>query len=229
LSTVFFDGRFAAVRRHAREKAREARTEVYRRHILEAAERVFAERGFEPAKLQEISAQAGLSMGTIYAIFPGKTELFTALLEERGQELLRLVREVAADGGEPRDTLERLCDVYVGWFVAHPDFLRTHLRSGVSWALGPALATGTQVQCWQDIHREQSAIFRRGVEAGTFVDEDPEFLAKLFSVTDQVLLADWVAGGMRASREALVARLRAQIERSFCASTPRAKARAARG
>ncbi len=67
----------------------EVRSDLYRHHILEAAEDVFAERGFEAAKLQEISAACGLSMGTIYAIFPGKEELFRALLEERGAELLR--------------------------------------------------------------------------------------------------------------------------------------------
>ena len=55
--------------RRPREEARRARNELYRQHILQAAERVFSERGFENAKLQEISAQAGLSMGTIYSIF----------------------------------------------------------------------------------------------------------------------------------------------------------------
>jgi len=212
-----------------RDEARRARTDVYRQHVFAAAEQVFAERGFEAAKLQDISRRAGLSMGTIYAIFPGKTELFTALLEARGQELLGLVRDVAGSGAAPREALDRLIEVYIGYFVQHPAFLRTHLRSGVSWALGPALATGTQVQCWEDIHREQAAIFQRGVETGAFVDEDPDFLAKLFSVIDQVLLAEWVAGGMRASRESLVVRLRAQVERSFCPPAPRTGARAARG
>jgi len=72
-----------AVRRKPRDEARRARNDVYRQHILEAAEKVFADSGFEPAKVQDISTLAGLSMGTIYAIFPGKTELHRALLEER--------------------------------------------------------------------------------------------------------------------------------------------------
>ena len=54
---------------------------MYRQHILDAAERVFADRGYETAKVQDISALAGLSMGTIYAVFPGKLDLFTAILE----------------------------------------------------------------------------------------------------------------------------------------------------
>jgi len=68
--------------------ARNARNQLYRTHIMEAGRSgVFAERGFESAKLQEISALADLSMGTIYSIFASKDELFLALLEERGSEL----------------------------------------------------------------------------------------------------------------------------------------------
>jgi AcrR family transcriptional regulator len=208
------------VRRKPREEARKARTEVYRQHILEAAEQVFAERGFETAKLQDISARVALSMGTIYAIFPGKAELFAALLEWRGGELLGLVQSVTAPGAPPRETLDRLIEVYIGYFVDHPTFLRMHLRSGVSWALGPAIATGAQVEVWQQIHRLQADIFRRGVTDGVFVDEDPSYLAKLFSVMDQVLLADWVGAGMTADRATLVARLRAQAERSFASGSP---------
>lgn len=204
------------MRRKPKEEAREARNEVYRQHILDAAEVVFAERGFEAAKLQEISAKAGLSMGTIYAIFPGKTELFTAILEEHGEAILALVQAIVAEAPTPRAALERLIELYVGYFVDHPDFLRMHLRSGASWALGPARATAGQVQCWQDIHRLHAEIFRRGVEARVFVDEDPDYLAKLFTVIDQVLLSEWVAGGMQDDRGHLTTRLRTQAERSFC-------------
>jgi AcrR family transcriptional regulator len=142
-------------------------------------------------------------------------ELFTAILETRGGEVLALVQAVAQADGSAREALDRLIDVYIGYFVEHPAFLRMHLRSGASWALGPALATAGQIQVWQDIHALHAGIFRRGVASGEFVDEDPEYLAKLFTVMDQVLLAEWVAGGMKAGRERLVERLRAQVERSF--------------
>src|SRR5438445_3688188 len=192
-----------AARRKPRDEARRARTDVYRQHIVEAAEQVFAERGFAPAKLQDISRLAGLSMGTIYAIFPSKADLHRAILEERGLELLSLAREAAARKGPARAALDALIEVYIGYFVAHPGFLRMHLRAGTSWALSPT-GTDAQVQHWQDIHALQAEIFRRGIAEGAFVDEDPGFMARLFSVMDQVLLADWVTGGMRAGRADLV-------------------------
>ena len=203
-------------RKKARDEAREARNGVYRQHILDAAERVFAERGYEAAKVVEIAADCGLSMGTIYAVFPGKAELYTALLGDRGQELLRLARDVSARDLSPREALLALIEVYIDYFVSHPAFLRMHLRSGTSWALGPAMGTPTQVGYWQEIHTLQADIFRRGVALGEFVDEEPDYLAKLFSSMDQVLLADWVADGMRADRDTLARRLRDIVERALC-------------
>jgi len=209
-----------------RDEARRARTDVYRQHVFEAAEEIFAERGFEAAKLQDISRRAGLSMGTIYAIFPSKTDLFRAILEERGRELLTLARGVAAPDRPARAALDALIELYVGYFVAHPGFLRMHLRAGTSWALAPS-GTAAQVKHWEDVHALQADIFRRGVAEGIFVDEDPGYLARLFSALDQVVLADWVARGMKAGREQLVDRLRTQVERSFVRTGARAARRAA--
>ncbi len=197
------------------DKARQARTDVYRQHILESAEQVFAEHGFENAKLQDISRVAGVSMGTIYAIFPGKEELFRALLEARGREMLEVARAGVGGDDDPRAALDRLITAYIDYFLAHPHFLRMHLRLGTSWVLGPSERTQAQVQLWADIHALQSDLMRRGIAAGVFVDEDPAFLAKTFSALDQVLLADWVSGGMRATRDELVARMRALVMRTI--------------
>ena len=206
---------FQAMGRGAREAAKRARTEVYRAHVLEAAVAVFAERGFEATKMQDIAQRADLSLGTIYSVFPGKQELYEAILAEHGQALLALVGELHERRAPAGETLDALIAVYVDYFIGHPDFLRMHLRSGASWALGPVLGTEQQRGFWQQIHALQADIFRRGVAERAFVDEDPDYLAKLFSVMDQVLLADWVARGMRDDRERLVARLCAQVRRSF--------------
>lgn len=197
------------------DKARQARTDVYRQHILEAAERVFAEHGFEAAKLQDISRLAEVSMGTIYAVFASKEELFRAILDARGRDLLEVARACTQAAAEPRAALDRLLVAYIDYFLTHPQFLRMHLRLGTSWVLGPSMSGEAQVQLWNEIHVLQAELMRRGSAVGVFVDEDPAFLAKVFSALDQVLLADWVAGGMQASRDQLVARMRALVARAI--------------
>lgn len=199
--------------RELQDKARQARNDLYREHILDAAEEVFAERGFESAKLQEISARAGVSMGTIYAIFPGKEDLFRGILDRRGQQMLQVARDGAHSDPDPRVALDRLIEAYIDYFIAHPGFLRMHLRLGTSWVLGPAIGSPGQVQLWAEIHTLQAELMRSGIAAGVFVEEDPAFLAKIFSALDQVLLADWVAGGMKADRSELIARMRGLVDR----------------
>src|SRR3954452_5585753 len=64
--------------RAAREEGREAREE-----LLAAALRVFADRGYKEAGVEEIARAAGYSKGALYWHFSGKEDLLLALLEER--------------------------------------------------------------------------------------------------------------------------------------------------
>ena len=49
--------------------------------LLEAAARVFARRGYDGASISEITSEAGLTSGAVYARYASKAELFNATLE----------------------------------------------------------------------------------------------------------------------------------------------------
>ena len=55
---------------------------VKRSQIIEGARRVFIDKGFEAASMNDITREAGVSKGTIYVYFANKEELFEALIEE---------------------------------------------------------------------------------------------------------------------------------------------------
>jgi TetR/AcrR family acrAB operon transcriptional repressor len=57
-----------------------------RERILLQASRVFANKGYQQAKLDEIAREAGLTKGAIYWHFRNKSDLFCSLLEERMQQ-----------------------------------------------------------------------------------------------------------------------------------------------
>ena len=67
----------------------EARARMYRDLVEEAAEHVFAQKGFDDATMQEIAAEAGVSLKTLYATVPGKHELYEAVVEARGMSSSR--------------------------------------------------------------------------------------------------------------------------------------------
>jgi AcrR family transcriptional regulator len=55
--------------------------QLRREQILEAAVKVFAEKGFRAAKMQEVANAAGVANGTVYNYFRSKDEVLLALLE----------------------------------------------------------------------------------------------------------------------------------------------------
>lgn len=57
------------------------RTEVRRDQVLEAATKVFAEKGFHKATIKQIAGEAGVADGTIYNYFADKTDLLLGLLD----------------------------------------------------------------------------------------------------------------------------------------------------
>jgi AcrR family transcriptional regulator len=59
--------------------------------LVDAAAKVFVERGFGGASVEAIAAEAGYTRGAFYSNFASKEELFVALLQERGFELARSV------------------------------------------------------------------------------------------------------------------------------------------
>lgn len=54
---------------------------VRRNHILDAAAKVFAHKGFHPTTIKEVAKEAGVADGTIYNYFESKTHLLFAILE----------------------------------------------------------------------------------------------------------------------------------------------------
>ena len=66
----------------ATDRPLRADAERNRRRVLEAAGRVFAERGLA-ASLDDVAAAAGVGVGTVYRRFPCKDDLVDALFEER--------------------------------------------------------------------------------------------------------------------------------------------------
>ncbi|MGO8772493.1 MAG: TetR/AcrR family transcriptional regulator [Mycobacterium sp.] len=72
----------------AQRWTRERRLEHTRTLLLDAAEELFARKGFSGAALEDIAAAAGYTRGAIYAHFGGKEELFLAVIERHRQRFL---------------------------------------------------------------------------------------------------------------------------------------------
>ena len=63
-----------------------------RRQLLGAAQEIFVAQGYHAAAMDEIAERAGVSKPVLYQHFPGKLELYLALLDESSEALTATVR-----------------------------------------------------------------------------------------------------------------------------------------
>ncbi|MCW2723564.1 MAG: TetR family transcriptional regulator [Frankiales bacterium] len=67
-----------------------------RKQLLGAAQEIFVAQGYHAAAMDDIAERAGVSKPVLYQHFPGKLELYLALLDQHANELVAKVREALA-------------------------------------------------------------------------------------------------------------------------------------
>jgi len=111
------------------------KSEDKRNAILEAATRLFAERGLTAAPTSEISKQAGVAEGTLFTYFETKDDLINALYREIKLELADAMMSDFPRKKNVRTKLQHVWDRYVNWGIAHPKQRKALAQLQVSEAL----------------------------------------------------------------------------------------------
>jgi AcrR family transcriptional regulator len=84
-----------------------------RRQLLDAALEVFVSRGYHAAAMDEIAERAGVSKPVLYQHFPGKLELYLALLDESVDTLVETVRDALVS---TTDNKQRVAATFGAYF-----------------------------------------------------------------------------------------------------------------
>lgn len=84
-----------------------------REQILDGAWRVFKQKGFDAASMNDITREASVSKGTIYVYFQNKDELFAALIDRHRAEFAHSMRDILAGTEEVRDGLWQFGDAFI--------------------------------------------------------------------------------------------------------------------
>lgn len=100
-------------------------------HILEAAEDLFANKGFDGTSVRDIASEAGVNLAMISYYFGSKEKLMAALVEYRANYTKGLLEELSSNETlTPWDKVDRLVDLYVEKILNNYKFHRimtTHL------------------------------------------------------------------------------------------------------
>lgn len=165
------------------QERKEREKERRRQQIMVAAKRVFSDKGFNKATMEDIAQEAELSPGTLYLYFKNKEELYASLSLRILQYLLIRVEHVndEKDSG-PQQKLDALMEAMYDVYEFDPLIIINmfHLQSSETLKnLSPELMAEIK-----DLSRKSlsaiSKIFQEGVDQGLFIDRHPVALSDTF-------------------------------------------------
>ena len=153
-----------------------------RGEILDAAGRVFAQRGYPGTDMQAVADTAGVAKGTIYLYFPNKEELFREVIRRTIVARLDLAERELADAGAASPA-QLLRTFMVGWweFVCTPEFQSVHRLVVGELHRVPDLADFYVREVAARAHRIVGGVITRGVAEGVFRPVDPAVVTRMIA------------------------------------------------
>lgn len=183
-------------------------SEQRRSQILQAASRVFARRGFQETRMDDIVSESGLSKGALYWYFESKDDIIIAIVEST---LDRELAHIQALVDDPRPARERLMDFVEFMLVdfQNLDELLPMVFEIVALAIRKVSVRPMIESYFRSTMDSLVPIIEQGIEAGEFRPVDAQAAAIavgaqiegtiLLQVYDQqtVRLADHVRSGLQ--------------------------------
>src|SRR5262245_4940075 len=86
-----------------------------RNQLLGAAQEAFVKQGYHAAAMDDIAERAGVSKPVLYQHFPGKLDLYLALLDQHCESLLQSVRTALESTTENKQRVAATMDAYFAY------------------------------------------------------------------------------------------------------------------
>ena len=164
------------------KERKEREKERRRQQIMVAAKRVFSNKSFNKATMEDIAREAELSPGTIYLYFKNKEELFASLsLRILHYMNIRLEQVHTEKFQEPEQKIKALKEALYEVYEFDPVVLINmfHLQSSETLKnLSPHLLSDIK-ELARSSFGSMSKIFEEGIKKGDFIDRHPVALADI--------------------------------------------------
>ncbi|MUT68357.1 TetR/AcrR family transcriptional regulator [Paenibacillus sp. NEAU-GSW1] len=138
--------------------------------IIQTAERLFLEKGFEKTTVQDIGQRMGIAKGTFYHYFKSKDELVDHLLQRYIDRLIHVMemtsRNSQIDAAHKIEQMAKSFIYFEGW---NSDLMR-YIHQDESLVLNHLF----EIRCNNEIKPLVQSVIEEGVEAGLFNVEFPK-------------------------------------------------------
>jgi TetR/AcrR family transcriptional regulator, fatty acid metabolism regulator protein len=166
-----------------------------RSKILDAATRVFAERGFFGAQVADIARRAGIAAGTVYLYFRSKDDVLRSIFDRTMQDAIREGREALENIDDPAERLRRIARLHLDRLGRDRDLavvFQVELRQSTKFM---ARLSTTQLRDYLGLIRDAIA---DGQARGEFRVRVPATLsAKIFFGALDEMATNWILSDRR--------------------------------
>lgn len=150
------------------------KAEQTRGAILEAAERLFARRGYAATRLEDVADAVGVKRAALFYHFRDKRVLYDAVVEAAFDDLVTRLDEALAGPGPIAGRFEQAVEAWVDTMVARPTLARLILRHAAEAEAGDGPAK-TLFPAAERLLRTGWALFEEGRASGELqpLHDDP--------------------------------------------------------
>jgi AcrR family transcriptional regulator len=172
------------------------KSEDKRNAILDAATRLFAERGLAASPTSEISKLAGVAEGTLFTYFGTKDELINSLYREIKLELADAMMSDFPRKKNVRSRMRHVWDRYVRWGIANPK-----QRKVLGQLLVSEVLTKESRAAGSAPFVEFQTMIRDGIEGRVFRNDLPvELISKSFGALVEAAIDLTVSNPSKANK-----------------------------
>ncbi|WP_054948646.1 TetR/AcrR family transcriptional regulator [Numidum massiliense] len=141
-------------------------------HILDAAYRVFGDKGYHTARMDDIAKAAGVAKGTLYLYFRNKEVMFQAMLTKILDDYLAVHEQIARSERPFGEKLAALLKHHLLFIRDRHNFVKAHMNE--------VLAIDALQEKWRNsVERERALFVRCLVEEYPFLNERDAYLCFL--------------------------------------------------
>jgi TetR/AcrR family transcriptional regulator len=145
----------------------DTQTKPRKEEILDAATRLFAERGYEGASMNDVAERVGMRKASLFYHFATKEALYEAVIGRLIDTLRSALSAVYAGEGSFRERIARAADTVTVVLGGHPYAARLLVREMMSWAPG---LRGKLQDSLMGVFDAGTEFVCAGQQAGEFVD-----------------------------------------------------------
>jgi TetR/AcrR family transcriptional regulator len=176
---------------------RQRERQQHKQEILDAAMKLFAEKGFHNVSMNEIASEAEFATGTLYNFFDSKETLYREIMDAVADNVLSLVTPILKGKANEKDKFAGFIGASIRIFRENSAAIRLFLQANREplVQLDTAHLSETAIEMHETLQAMLRQVFASGVRKGIFRPMDPRVVslaldaalrATIFSVAQDV-------------------------------------------